>query len=169
MNKDAFFTHLKRKAHFFMLPKPIVTFAMESSLVSITATVPERPRPAARRTPRPYQARRRGGLPHIDRPNVSPTVEIRIPIAADALAQVGRGLGAAFDQREYAVLDVGYHEMTHAWLYLQAFAAATSSSSTPTAWPPTRTPKLRVARSSIRTMRSWRRRGTTQRIEYSGG
>jgi hypothetical protein len=49
-------------------------------------------------------------------------VEMQLPGGTAALPEVGRGLGGAFDDREYKVLDVSYHEMTHAWLYLHDFA-----------------------------------------------
>jgi hypothetical protein len=125
VNKDAFFTLLKRKAHFFMLPKPIVKFAMESKMVSITETVPERPwAGSAEDAPdRTKPAAEAAYHTSTDREgNVTTTVEMRIPAASDSLANVGRRLGSAFVQKEYAVLDISYHEMTHAWLFLQEFA-----------------------------------------------
>jgi hypothetical protein len=113
VNKVAFLEHLEKKAHFFMLPKPIVNFVKESRMVSISENL----RHAGATADAVYTK-----LTDKDGNVTSVAVEMQMPGATEALPKVGRTLGGPFDDREYEVLDVSYHEMTHAWLYLNEFA-----------------------------------------------
>jgi hypothetical protein len=85
--------------------------------VSISEQLPELPKedppkPPGEETP---DLRKADAVLHKDG-----TVTINIPGATDALSIVGQGLGGDFDPDEYKVLDLSYHEMTHAWLWLRA-------------------------------------------------
>lgn len=122
VKKAAFFTNLAKMAHFFMLPKPIVKFVNKSGMVSISEQLPELPkedppRPPGEETPPRAQGE---AVLHKEGPKII-GVTLHIPGATDALAEVGQGLGGAFNPKDYKVLDLTYHEMTHAWLWLQEF------------------------------------------------
>jgi hypothetical protein len=115
--KDGFFELLWTKAHFLVLPKPIVTFMKDSGRVSISED-PTR-RSATAETICTTVA------------DQGTTSSMHVPGASDALARAGHGLGGAatesldpFDPEECAVLGTVYHEMTHAWLCLQEYADA---------------------------------------------
>lgn len=105
--KAGFFELLERKAHFLVLPKPIVA-VMKTPRVFLS----EKPVPA-------------GFAGEMDGQNLPRTAEIRIPGASDALASAGSDLGrvgaAPAPNTQYDVLRTTYHEMTHAWLWLQEF------------------------------------------------
>jgi hypothetical protein len=109
--KAGFFALFQAKARFLMLPKRIVDAMMESEKLAIS----EKPVPAAFKG-ETFQ-------------NVDPrSAEIRIPGASDALARAGWDLGRVgadpgpYDQ--YDIFATTYHELTHAWLWLQEFYAA---------------------------------------------
>jgi len=116
--KDAFFELLWTKAHFLMLPKPIVTFMKDSGRVSISEDPTRRSTTADTICARLSEQQ-------------GTTSSIHFPGASDALARAGHGLGGAatedlepFDPEECAVLGTVYHEMTHAWLCLEEYADA---------------------------------------------
>jgi hypothetical protein len=119
-HKDGFFEILWSKAHFLMLPKPIVTFMKYSDRVSISEQAPDRP-----------QAKGETHCGRLPDPqgNMILGASMRIPGAGKSLARVGYRLGGAdtepldpFDPDECAILGTIYHEMTHAWLCLREFS-----------------------------------------------
>lgn len=136
VNKDAFLNLLEAKAYFLRLPKPIVMFVKESSLVSISEELPKST-PAGEGAPNRTTAAATGAI-EIDVERADAVlhkkggeitgVTMHVPAACESLASAGRGLGRPATgripgcDREYAVLDLLYHEMTHAWLYLQEFS-----------------------------------------------
>lgn len=102
--KDGFFALLRAKAHFLMLPKPIVDVLNETwradfdeAVVTAKASTGQNEWP-------------RGAWMHI-------------PGASDGLASVGYDLGRVPTvlPAGYEILDTIYHEMTHAWLWLAEF------------------------------------------------
>jgi len=106
--KPGFFALLQAKARFLMLPRRIVDAMMESEKLEIN----EKPIPAAFKG-ETFQ-------------NTDPrSAEIRIPGSSDALTRAGWDLGRAgldpgpYDQ--YDIFATAYHELTHAWLWLQEF------------------------------------------------
>jgi hypothetical protein len=105
--KAGFFELVERKAHFLVLPEPIVA-VMKTPRVFFS----EKPVPT-------------GFLGEMDGQNLPRTAEIRIPGSSDALASAGSDLGrvavAPASTTQYTVLGTAYHEMTHAWLWLQEF------------------------------------------------
>ena len=112
VNKNAFFELLWSKAHFLMLPKPIVTFMKYSSRVFVSEVPPER----AGATANCKRSTDQEG-------KVSTEVTMHIPGASDSLARVGYCLGRACETDDpYETLATIYHEMTHAWLCLQEFS-----------------------------------------------
>jgi len=129
VDKKAFLTHLRRKAHYLMLPKPIVKFVNDNNMVSISEQLPESPtedppRPPGEETPNRTKA---DAVEHREKPGGKIIgVTMHVPDACVLLAEVGRGLGRPptgaiprCDPSEYKVLELLYHEMTHARLYLQ--------------------------------------------------
>jgi hypothetical protein len=115
VNKDAFFELLWSKAHFLMLPKPIVTFLRDSSRVSVTEALPER----ATAEDKWYTT---------CTPSTDPSGKmaiLQVPGVSDALSKVGCCLGRECETEDpYDALATLYHEMTHAWLCLQEFSDA---------------------------------------------
>jgi hypothetical protein len=136
VNKDAFFNLLEAKAYFLRLPKPVVKVAKNSSLVSISEELPglpkeDPPRPAPAGAPAGEVAIsdiKADAVRHKTGGNID-GVTMHVPAACESLFQVGRGLGRPAtgpiprcDPKEFAVLELLYHEMTHTWLYLQEFS-----------------------------------------------
>jgi hypothetical protein len=106
--KAGFFALFQAKARFLMLPRRIVDAMMESDQLAIS----EKPIPAA--------------FKGETQQNLDPrSAEIRIPGVSDALARAGGDLGRVdldpgpYDQ--YNVFGITYHELMHAWLWLQEF------------------------------------------------
>jgi hypothetical protein len=104
-NKEGFFTLLRAKAHFLMLPKPIVDVLKETWRAEFDEAVS-----AAKGTTGEHSVPTRGAFMHI-------------PGASDGLASVGFDLGRIpmGAPVPYDILDTIYHEMTHAWLWLAEF------------------------------------------------
>jgi hypothetical protein len=116
MSKPGFFELLAVKAHFFMLPEPIVVFLKESSQLSITDALPEGADPTQDKwyttSPPPTDQSATRAIMHI-------------PGARDSFARVGCCLGRDCEADDpYDDLSIIYHEMTHAWLFLQEFSDA---------------------------------------------
>lgn len=106
VSKNSFFELLQAKAHFLMLPKPIVAILKESSSVKIDENVGAGQAYTSQFDYDPPEAR------------------MHIPNAGTGLASVGYNLGRppttlAVIPTDYNVLDSIYHEMTHAWLWVQ--------------------------------------------------
>jgi hypothetical protein len=96
------------KAEFFMLPKRIVEAMKESSKMSITE--------------KPIAKAFKGETWDYTDPR---SAEVRIPGASDALTSAGWDLAQVgvppASYKEYTILHVIYHELTHAWIWLQEF------------------------------------------------
>lgn len=107
--KKGLFELLQAKAHFLMLPKRIVAI-MNTTRVRFLDTAPSEGT--------------EGDTQGQDYPRLA---EIRILGAGDALAKAGWDLGRAGTAPDphdsYNILDTLYHELTHAWLWLQEFYA----------------------------------------------
>ena len=104
--KAGFFELLARKAHFLMLPKPIVAIMKTSRVFYAEQAVAK------------WAS---GETLEQDSPT---TAEIHVPGAGDALAKAGSDLGrmgAPEPSDSFAIFNTIYHEMTHAWLWLQEF------------------------------------------------
>jgi hypothetical protein len=103
--KPGLFELLLPKAHFLMLPKRIVRI-MQSPQVRFRDAVPDN-----------------GAAGDTYRQSIPPIAEIRISGAGDALASAGFDLGRAGTTPDTSdsleILDTLYHELTHAWLWLQ--------------------------------------------------
>ena len=116
VNKDAFFELLWSKAHFLMLPKPMVMFLKSSGRVSVTEALPELADPTKDKW---YTT---------CTPSTDPsgkTAIMQVPGASDALSRVGYCLGRECETDDpHEALATLYHEMTHAWLCLQEFSDA---------------------------------------------
>ena len=116
LNKNAFFELLWAKAHFLMLPKPIVGFMKDNGRVFISEEAPTRPGAKADTHCNQYSGQ------------AGKWAQMHIPGASDALARAGSCLGPGCDSedpyetRAYEILARIYHEMTHAWLCLQEFS-----------------------------------------------
>jgi len=110
--KKGLFELLQAKAHFLMLPKQIVSI-MNTTRVRFLDTEP---------TPK---GKVDGETQYQESPRLA---EIRILGAGDALAKAGWDLGRAGTAPDlhdsYDILHTLYHELTHAWLWLQEFYAA---------------------------------------------
>jgi hypothetical protein len=101
--KEGFFALLEAKAHFLTLPVSIVEFMKESDRVSISEEMPETPGAVAETEE---------GDDH--------RAQMRIPGASDFLAMAGYDIGRATRIFvNYGKLATIYHEMTHAWLWVQ--------------------------------------------------
>jgi len=107
--KKGLFELLQAKAHFLMLPKRIVAI-MNTTRVRFLDAAPTEGAD--------------GDTQGQDYPRLA---EIRILGAGDALAKAGWDLGRAGTAPDphntYNILDTLYHELTHAWLWLQEFFA----------------------------------------------
>ncbi len=103
--KEGFLTLLRAKAHFLMLPKPIVDVLKETWRAEFDEAVS-----AAKGSTGEHSVPTRGAFMHI-------------PGASDGLASVGFDLGRMpmGAPVPYDILDTIYHEMTHAWLWLAEF------------------------------------------------
>ena len=103
-SKEGLFTLLRAKAHFLMLPKPIVVMMKEDWRVEFDEV------PSAGKAGTSENTGPRGAWMHI-------------PGASDGVASVGYGLGRVPvpPPAPYDILDTLYHEMTHALLWLQEF------------------------------------------------
>jgi hypothetical protein len=107
VSRRSFLELLRAKAHFLMLPKRIVDFMVEV-------------RPRLTLTEDPVKRGILGETDELDSPR---TATIRFPGASAALARVGHCLGRpCADNDPYETLGTIYHELTHAWLWLQEFA-----------------------------------------------
>ena len=116
MSKAGFFELLAVKAHFFMLPEPIVAFLKESSQLSITDALPE----GADATQDKWYTT---SPPPTDQSGTRAIMHI--PGARNSFATVGCCLGRVCEADDrYEDLSIIYHEMTHAWLFLQEFSDA---------------------------------------------
>jgi hypothetical protein len=108
--KKGLYELLAAKAHFLMLPKRIV---------AIMNTTRVRFREHA------VSQDAEGETYEQDYPRLA---EIQIPGAGDALAKAGWDLGRADTAPDphdsYGILETLYHELTHAWIWLQEFYAA---------------------------------------------
>jgi hypothetical protein len=104
--KAGFFQLLARKAHFLMLPKPIVAI-MKTSRVFFAE--------------QPVSKWANGETLEQENPT---TAEIHIPGVSDALAKAGSDLGrpgAPDTSDSFTIFNTIYHEMTHAWVWLHEF------------------------------------------------
>lgn len=102
-SKAAFFQLLQEKAHFLLLPEPIVIDVKEASIVDISEEFPSS-----------------GAI--AETTIEEGRVQMRIPGSSAGLAELGIGLGKSTSSSlggAYRSIGVLYHEMTHAWLDLQ--------------------------------------------------
>jgi hypothetical protein len=104
VSKDAFFELLRQKAHFLMLPKTIVTTLKDTTRLQFFED-----------SAGELGAGRTDWDPETDQ------ASIHVPGASPALVRAAGSLGRDTAQN-FRVLDTLYHELTHAWLYLQAFS-----------------------------------------------
>jgi hypothetical protein len=104
-SKEGFFDLLHAKAHFLMLPKPIVRVLKETWRAELDEDVV-----AAKGATGEHDIPTRGAFMHI-------------PGGSDGLAAVGYDLARVTVTAPvpYDILDTIYHEMTHAWLWLAEF------------------------------------------------
>lgn len=98
---------LLAKAHFLMLPEPIVRFMIDSDRVLTSEAVSPSAVADTLQHSFPWRA-----------------AEMRLPMASENLARVGYDLGRqpAAIVVPYDIVSTLYHEMTHAWLWLDEFA-----------------------------------------------
>jgi hypothetical protein len=104
-SKDGLCTLLRAKAHFLVLPKPIVDVMKETWRVEFDEAAG-----VGRAGTGEHSVPTRGAWMHI-------------PGASDGLASVGYDLGRVPVPlpASYEILNTVYHEMTHAWLWLAEF------------------------------------------------
>jgi hypothetical protein len=103
-SKAAFFTLLEEKAHFLMLPKTIASTMRDSSNVTI-------------------DEKTGGGKATTTRNEDPRSAFMHVPSGFFGLANLGCNLGRVGTAIDIGsdILDSIYHEMTHAWLWLQEF------------------------------------------------
>jgi hypothetical protein len=110
--KEGFFALLLVKAHFLMLPTRIVEFMDQSSRVTFSEKTPI---PGAGAQTQPEESSFSGN-----------SLELQLPGAPDGLVWAGHDLGREplAAQGGYQILEIIYHELTHALWWLREYADA---------------------------------------------